>query len=484
MSQPIPGSSGVRKIVVGVAVVLVLAVAGWWTMRTLDRDRHVSVTAVFADSSPLVAGNKVQLNGVQVGTISSIELVRGTAHVNLALDRSVLPLHTDASAQIQPVSLLGERFIALKQGTPSAPALPDPMVIDIRHTSSSVDLDQLIGTFNDLTSTALAAMVTTLGEGVAGQGGKMADSLRALTPTLRQADQLSRLLDQQNVVLRNLVVSAQRNATAFDGPLDSLVGAAQQTLGAVAANRAGLDGALVRLPDTLEAAQRTLDQLGAAADHVGDVVAGARPLTDDLVHTSRELHEFADAADPAFDSLPEVLRRANRMLDDARPVIRDLHPAARGLRGVSDSVGTLSDHLFTHQVGVPSALENVMTGAANWAMATSGYDGLSHYFRAVVTVMPTNLFNSGAGTLPPLGRQNPFNPVPTNPNGPDVHGPPKLPLPMMPTLPNPDGPDNSSYSVAPSSPRTDPDPRGGPSATGLTPRQEGDMVGQLLGGGR
>src|SRR5262249_44389093 len=146
----------------------------------------------------------------------------------------------------------------------------------------------------------------------------------------------------------------------------SLVGAAQSTLGAVAANRAGMDGALVRLPGTLGAAQRTLNQLGGAADHVGDVLAGARPLTRDLVHTSRELHDFADAADPAFDALPDVLRRVNHMLDDAGPVVRDLRPAARGLRGVSSSVGTLSDHLFTHRVGVPSALEGVLTGAANW----------------------------------------------------------------------------------------------------------------------
>ncbi|HZZ48022.1 MAG TPA: MlaD family protein [Pseudonocardia sp.] len=483
MSAPLPGSSGVRKLASGVAVVLVLVVAGWLTMRVLDTDSPVSVTAVFADSSPLVAGNKVQLAGVQVGTISSIELVDGTAHVHLSLDRAVLPLHTDATAQIQPVSLLGERFIALNQGTASAPALAEPLVIDARHTSSSVDLDQLIGTLNDPTSTALAAMVTTLGESMAGQGDRVAESLHALTPTLRQADQLSRLLDQQNVVLRDLVVSAQRNATAFDAPLDSLVGSAQQTLGAVAANRAGMDGALVALPGTLAAARRTLNQLGGAADHVGDVLAGARPLTHDLVHTSRELHEFADAADPAFDSLPHVLRRVNHMLDDARPVVRDLRPAASGLRDVSSSVGTLSRQLFTHEPGVPSALENVMTGAANWAMATSGYDGLSHYFRAVVTVMPTNLFNSGAGTLPPLGRQNPFNPVPRNPNGPDVHGPRRLPLPMMPTLPNADGPDNGSYSVAPGAPRTTPARGGTPSATGLTRAQEGDMVDQLLGGG-
>jgi phospholipid/cholesterol/gamma-HCH transport system substrate-binding protein len=473
--------TGWQRIARVVSVLVVLAAAGWFGHRALGDGGRLDVTAVFADSSPLVAGNKVQLNGVSVGTISSIELVRGTAHVHLSLDPAVLPLHADATARIEPVSLLGERFVALSQGSPSAPALADPPVIDIRHTSSSVDLDQLISTFNDPTSTALAAMVTTLGEGVAGQGGTVARSLGALTPTLHQADQLSRLLDQQNMVLRNLVVSAQRNATAFEQPLDSLVDSARQTLGAVAANRAGMDAGLARLPGTLSDARRTLDQLGGAADQVSDVVAGVRPLTGDLVHTSRELREFADAAGPAFDSLPDVLDRTDRMLDQARPVVHDLGPAAGGLRGVSSSVHTLGGQLLTHDPGVPSALENVLTGAADWAMATSGYDGLSHYFRAVVGAMPTPVLNSVAGTLPPLGRQNPVNPVPVNPDGPDVHGPPNL-LPMMPTLPNPDGPDNGSHSTPPGQARTAPAPGGG-SATGLTPDQEGDMFDQLLGGG-
>jgi phospholipid/cholesterol/gamma-HCH transport system substrate-binding protein len=126
-----------------------------------------------------------------------------------------------------------------------------------------------------------------------------------------------------------------------------------------------------------------------------------------------------------------------------------------------------------------------MTGAANWAMATSGYDGLSHYFRAAVVVTPTTLANTGLGTLPPIGRQNPVNPVPRNPNGPDVPG--SKPLPMMPALPNPDGADNSSYSTPKDAPRTTPEgasqPAAPPSASGLTPKQEGDMFDQLLGGG-
>jgi phospholipid/cholesterol/gamma-HCH transport system substrate-binding protein len=482
-----------RRLITALVVLVVLALVAWLAVTQLRAAPKATLTAMFADSSPLVPGNKVQLDGIAVGTISSISLVNGLAEVKMDVDPSVLPLHAEATAQIQPVSLLGERFVALKQGTPSAPLMGSPAVIPVDRTSSSMDLDQLLSTLNDPTSTALAAMVTTLGEGVANQGGNVAQSIKALAPTLRQTDQLSTLLDQQNAVLDDLVVQAQKNATAFAQPLDSLVGAAQQTLGTVAANRQAMNDTLVQLPSTLSTARGTLGRLGDAADHTTDVLSGVRPLTDRLKDTSKELHHFADAADPALDSLPDVLEKVNHMLDEARPVVDDLGPAADGLGGVSSSVHTLSDQLFTHAPGVPSQLENVMTGAANWAMATSGYDGLSHYFRAVVVAgVPSALFNTGAGLFPPIGRTEPFNPVPKDPN-PDSSPPGSKALPFMPSLPNPDGPDNSSYSTPKGAPRSDDksDPNGADSASadsdsasGMTPKQESDMFDQLLGGGK
>lgn len=462
--------------IVAVAFLSVLALLGWFTLAGRRDDGRVTVTAVFTDSSPLVPGNKVQLAGVEVGVISAIRLVNGQAQVEMRLDRAVLPLHTDASAKIQPVSLLGERFIALSQGTPSAPVLGDPVTIPASQTGSSVDLDQLLNTLDDPTSAALAATVSTLGEGVAGQGDAVAQALEVLAPTLRQTDQLSALLDQQNVVLDHLIVTAQRNATAFAQPLDSLVGGAEQTLGAVAAQRQALDDTLVELPGTLASARRTLSQLDAAAANTTDVLAGVRPVTDNLVDVSQELHGFADAANPALAALPDVLHRLNQMLDEARPVVDALGPAAAGLSGVSGSVRTVNDQLFTHAPGVPSQLENLMTGVANWAMATSGYDGLAHYFRAVVHLSPSSGANTGLGMVPPVGRQNPVNPVPRDPNGPTRPG--SDPLPFLPSRPSPDGADSGSHLAPSSEPHSDPN-----SASGLTPEQEGDMFDQLLGGG-
>jgi phospholipid/cholesterol/gamma-HCH transport system substrate-binding protein len=113
-------------------------------------------------------------------------------------------------------------------------------------------------------------------------------------------------------------------------------------------------------------------------------------------------------------------------------------------------------------------------------MATSGYDGAAHYFRGIVVATPSSLGNSGLDLFPPIGKQPPFNPVPPDPNGRSGY-PGTKPLPFLGPGPNPDGPNNGSYSPPEEGsrhPTTDSD-----SASGMTSKQEGDMFGQLLGGG-
>jgi phospholipid/cholesterol/gamma-HCH transport system substrate-binding protein len=153
--------------------------------------------------------------------------------------------------------------------------------------------------------------------------------------------------------------------------------------------------------------------------------------------------------------------------------------------------------VLTHRPGQASQLENLMTGVADWAMATSGYDGLSHYFRAVLEMSPSASLNTAVGALPPLTPNPPFNPVPDDPSG--QSGAPGTPrLPFLPGGPNPDAPDTGGgaepqrdphrsgsdqrQSALPAPPaseaRTQPDPN---SATGLSGQQENNLFDQLLG---
>jgi phospholipid/cholesterol/gamma-HCH transport system substrate-binding protein len=152
-------------------------------------------------------------------------------------------------------------------------------------------------------------------------------------------------------------------------------------------------------------------------------------------------------------SLRPLLRRAGQLAERARPVTADLRPASADLADVTHSLRLIAQPLLQHRPGVPSHLENLMTGIADWAMATSGYDGLSHYFRGVAVVTPRTLGNVGRGLL----------------TAPTVSGAP--------------APGGSGPGVAVQRGSTPAAASGAGGATGLTPGQEHGLFGELVGEG-
>lgn len=444
--------------VIGVGLVAALVTAAAVMVTRDDADPRTTVTAMFADASPLVPGNEVKLGGVTVGTITSIGLRGGLAEVVMDLDESALPIHQDASVDIVSKDLLGERFLVFDRGTAGSPEAGENPVLPPERSTRSTDLQDVLDTVDDPTGTALAALVTSLGEGVEGNGPQVRDAVAALAPTMGQAGELSRVLSDQNQVLNQLVENTEPVANALasnDGrDLDRLVGSTESLLGATAAERESLRAGLERLPGTLANARRTLAQLSGVADTTTVNLAELRPVTDDLTDVTGELRRFADSADPALASLPPVLQKADAMLAEARPLVADLRPAGPQLRSVAGSARPLVEEAASGR------LTNLMNFVQGWSLSTSSYDAISHYFRASAPVTPKALGQTGVGAIPGA----PEAPVPA------------LPLPAPPQLPVP-APGGDARDLP------EPPPAEGDSATGLTEEQEQDMVGQLLGGG-
>lgn len=406
------------------------------------------VYAEFNDASPIIEGNDVKMSGVQVGVVESIEVRDGKALLGLRLEDAALPLHSDATATIRPVSLLGERYVALDRGSPTEPEL-DGDLIPVSQTGQATDLDEVLSAIDEPTGEGLAALVTTLGEGVRGQGKEVDQALAALEPAMRQTDQVARILREHNALLTSLVDRVEPVAASLaadDGRrLDRLVDSTELLLRAAADNRAALEDSLVRLPTTLAKAQRTLSRLSGVSEATTPTLASLRPLTSDLSEVSAELRRFAASADPALASLQPVLRHADRLLEEAAPTVRALGPAARDLRGVAREVRPLAMKLTDN-------LDNVLDFVRFWALTTNGSDGLSNYFRAHLVVSPETV----GGPVPGGGD------VLETPEL-DLTKPPKLPdLGPLPTLPELGTPEADNV-------------------TGLTADQEEALINQLLG---
>lgn len=465
--------SGLRGKAVRAVITLgcvVAAVLGT-VAATDDNGGVVTVTATMTDATPLRNGNIVRAAGVQVGTIESVTLdAQDHAVVTMTLERDVLPLHTDATATLIPQDLLGERFVSLNPGSPSAPVMSAPYSIPINQTKSVVDLQSVVNMVDNPTGTSLAMMLTTLGEGIGKNPKETADAIAALEPAMRNTHELAQVLSDQNKLLAHLVATAQPVAEAVASErganLDHLVGSTTSMLQVTADNRQQMAESLQRLPGTLQSAQRTLARVAGVAPPTTETLKNLRPVTDDLTDVSKELRQFSDAADPALASLRPVLDKGKDLLDEVRPVAADLRGGGDGLKSVSSSYRQLADGALS------TRLVDLMEFMKGWTLSTSDYDSLSHYFRAVTPYSPKMLVETGLGAVPGA----PKDPVPN------------LPLPSGGRVPVPGGnaqgapEEGSSLPALPGAPKAQAGSKDG-GATGLSSTQEKSMMDQLLGGG-
>lgn len=454
-------SKGRSRAVVAVVVgVVLLAVAGLVYMG--GKPKTVEVSAMFADAYPMVAGGNVKIAGVTVGQIEKVVPENGLARVVMDLNEEVIPLHTDSRATIVTQDLLGERFIALDRGSANAPVLPPGGTLSKTQTNRVVDLQDVLNAADTPTSAALAAFITTTGDGLRDNGQHTSDAIKALAPTMRQADKLVKILNGQNTQLNRLIDNAQPVASAVSSnngqDLDHLVGSTTTMLGSIGEQQQAVRDTLTQLPNTINSARRTLGELAGVAGPTADNLESLRPTTDNLSDVSDELRRFSDAADPALGSLPPVLNRVSDLLEKARPVAADLRPASGDVRDVTHSLKDLNKTAVSH-------LNDLMELAKGWTVATAGYDSVSHYFKAYAKISPTQLGVIAASPIPGPQRSFPILPMPA---------PPEPPFNKVGKNVEPKGPGDPRTAEPYDSP--------GGGATGLTPQQEQGMVGQMLGG--
>lgn len=361
------------------------------------------VTARFVSAAPLVEGNQVKLKGIVVGTIDSMRVRNGLAEVTMTLDPEAMPVHNDATFTIRPASLLGERYVDLDRGSAGAPMLDLSRVVPISQTGTNVGLEDMLNTMDDPAGHGLAMLVETLGGGVSGNGKQVDQAVTSLAPNMKEIQALTAVLKNHNELLGRLVEDAEPIVGAVadqDGQtLDRLVSASDAVLGVTADHQEDLGRTLDKLPDTLKVGRKTLAALSDTADEAAPTLDALEPFTDDLPEISQEMEDFADALDPALATSQPLLDAADELLREARRPADDLRIGSPELAQTVGGTKTLVNGLTVNR-------DKVFTFIRNWALNTNGFDGISHYWRIVVTVHPDSwtalLDMLGGGSLPAL----------------------------------------------------------------------------------
>jgi virulence factor Mce-like protein len=251
-----------------------------------------------ADASGIYAGSDVTIAGVNAGTVRSVSLApNGDALITAALDPSFAPVHTSATAQLRPKSLLGEMYVAIDPGT-SGPTLPSGTTLSPLQVNRSTDLQQVFNTFNQPTRAKLQTLVDELGGGVAGRGDQLNQAIPAgshdiadlskITSTLNaRSAELQSVLSTLNTVTTELARSDRRKQ------LGLLIQSTQQLMANLRRQQGQLQRAVVTadyaLGNLRQGLQGTAPALGTIASTLPVTVSAANRLLGPLAVGSNTL---------------------------------------------------------------------------------------------------------------------------------------------------------------------------------------------------
>ena len=209
-----------RKVIIAAALVLAVVAVVLLVSDDDSGSDGYKVRAVFDNGAFMVTGEQVRVAGANVGTIESVDVsmpgepvayrdgkavaVPGKAIIVMDIaDPGFQDFRSDASCQIRPQSLIGEKFVDCRPTVPRAPgsAVPPPLkkipdgeagagqyLLPLGSNGTSVDPDLI----NDIQSLPYAQrfrlIFNELGAGLAGRGDDLEVVVKRANPVLRDAD--------------------------------------------------------------------------------------------------------------------------------------------------------------------------------------------------------------------------------------------------------------------------------------------------------
>lgn len=243
------------------------------------------------DASGITTGSDVTIAGVNAGTVRGVALTPGgQAVITAAIEPAFAPVHTDATADLRPKSLLGEMYVDISPGT-SGPVLPSGATLSGLQVNRSTDLQQVLNLFDQPTRAKLQTLIDALGGGLAGRAQQLNEAipsgqqdlsdLAAITSTLNSRDQeLQTVVAALNEVTTELARSDRRQQ------LGALIASTQQLMGNLRAQQARLKRAVVTADSSLgnlrQGLQGTAPALSGIATALPETVQAGNALLTPL----------------------------------------------------------------------------------------------------------------------------------------------------------------------------------------------------------
>lgn len=287
----------------------------------VDADDAYEVTAEFRDVLNVVPRSPIMVDDVVVGEVTEVEREGWHARVTLRIRKDVV-LPDNTVADIQQVSLLGEKYVSLEEPTEQEPVgrLGEDDEIPLSVTGRNPEVEEVLG--------ALSFLLT--GGGVA---------------------QLGTITREANLVM-----------TGREDRLRALLGSLEGVIGTLDQQKADIIHAMESMNNLAATLNAEKDTIGEALDAIG-------PAVDVLADQHDELIEMLGA----LERLGRVGTRViNASKEDILKMLEHLYPVLTKLREAGHELGPGLNLLISFPF--PEAANDIVQGDYADTIARADFD--------------------------------------------------------------------------------------------------------------
>jgi len=257
------------------------------------------------EASGLTPSNQVRIAGKRVGVVSSMKPFENPrtgriyAIASLKLEKHIEPLPVDTKAEVLSVSAIGLKYLELEKGVSPRP-LKAGHLIPVSQTTEPVDFESLFNMFDEKTRQAIKINTINFGDGLAGRGRGLNNTIAELRPLVTRAVPALHNLAAPATELRELFPSLDRVAveTAPVAETNAELFVNLDTFFAAWANVArSLEEATIGGPPSLDQAIYSLPHEATFTENAAEFMRLLRPSAKDLITVAPQLaHAFTVGA--------------------------------------------------------------------------------------------------------------------------------------------------------------------------------------------
>ncbi|HEV2858823.1 MAG TPA: MlaD family protein [Solirubrobacterales bacterium] len=287
-----------------------------WLPVVGEEFEHISAQFSTAQAVTPGQGQAVDVAGIQIGKVTSVDLDNGHAVVGMDIEPKYMKLiHPDASFLLRPKTNLNDMVVEIQPGEEKG-HVEDGAEFTLGQTEPNTNLDAFLNTLDADTRQYLQLLVAGGAQGIGGRGKQLGNALRRFGPFVHYTAKLNKAVASRHVALSRVIHDFNLLTTELARREDSVkrfVTSSKAALGNFANQQESVQEAFREFPASLEAAKAGL----ASSSRFSQV---AYPSLVKLIPQ-------AQALTPAFRATEQLFAETTAPIrDQIRPFTREVRP--------------------------------------------------------------------------------------------------------------------------------------------------------------